>query len=58
MIEDIMRLVLTEKAKEESIKEFYGRINITLLKYYLKGYSDSIIDKVFTKIQKEYYGVI
>ena len=58
MIEDIMRLVLAQKAKEESIKEFYGRINITLLKYYLKGYSDSIIDKVFTQIQKEYYGVI
>ena len=58
MIEDIMRLVLAQKAKEESIKEFYGRINITLLKYYLKGYSDSIIDKVFTRIQKEYYRVI
>ena len=58
MIEDIMRLVLAQKAKEGSIKEFYGRINITLLKYYLKGYSDSIIDKVFTKIQKEYYRVI
>ena len=58
MIEDIMRLVLAQKAKEESIKEFYGRINITLLKYYLKGYSDSVIDKVFTQIQKEYYGVI
>lgn len=57
-MEDVMRLVLAQKAKEESIKEFYGRINITLLKYYLKGYSDSIIDKVFTKIQKEYYGVI
>ena len=58
MIEDIMRLVLAQKAKEENIKEFYGRINITLLKYYLKGYSDSIIDKVYTRIQKEYYGVI
>ena len=57
-MEDIMRLVLAQKAKEESIKEFYGRINITLLKYYLRGYSDSVIDKVFTKIQKEYYGVI
>lgn len=57
-MEDVMRLVLAQKAKEESIREFYGRINITLLKYYLKGYSDNVIDKVFTKIQKEYYRVI
>ena len=57
-MEDVMRLVLAEKSREESIKEFYGRINITLLKYYLKGYSDSIIDKVYAKIQKEYYRVI
>ena len=57
-MEEILKLILAEKSREESIKEFYGRINITLLKYYLKGYSDSIIDKIFTKIQKEYYGVI
>ena len=57
-MEDVMRLVLAQRAKEESIKEFYGRINITLLKYYLKGYSDSIIDKVYARIQKEYYRVI
>ena len=57
-MEDVMRLVLAEKSREESIKEFYGRINIILLKYYLKGYSDNVIDKVFTKIQKEYYRVI
>ena len=57
-MEEILKLVLAQRAKEESIKEFYGRINITLLKYYLKGYSDSIIDKVYAKIQKEYYRVI
>ena len=58
MIEDIMRLVLAEKSREESIKEFYGRINITLLRYYLKDYSDNVIEKVYAKIQKEYYRVI
>ena len=57
-MEEILKLILAEKPREESIKEFYGRINITLLKYYLKGYSDNVIDKVYTRIQKEYYGVI
>ena len=57
-MEEILKLILAEKSREESIKEFYGRINITLLKYYLKGYSDSVIDKVFNQIQKEYYRVI
>ena len=57
-MEEILKLILAEKAKEENIKEFYGRINITLLKYYLKGYSDNVIDKVYARIQKEYYGVI
>ena len=57
-MEEILKLILAEKSREESIKEFYGRINITLLKYYLKGYSDNVMDKVYAKIQKEYYGVI
>ena len=57
-MEEILKLVLAQRAKEESIKEFYGRINITLLKYYLKGYSDIVMDKVYAKIQKEYYRVI
>ena len=57
-MEEMLKLILAQKAKEESIKEFYGRINITLLKYYLKGQSDNVIDKIFTQIQKEYYSVI
>ena len=57
-MEEILKLILAEKSREDSIKEFYGRINITLLKYYLKGYSDIVIDKIFTQIQKEYYRVI
>ena len=57
-MEEILKLILAEKAKEESIKEFYGRINITLLRYYLKDYSDNVIEKVYAKIQKEYYRVI
>ena len=57
-MEEILKLILAEKAKEESIKEFYGRINITLLRYYLKDYSDNVIDKEYARIQKEYYGVI
>ena len=51
-MEDVMRLVLAQKAKEESIKEFYGRINITLLRYYLKDYSDNIIDKYTPEFEK------
>ena len=57
-MEEILKLILVEKSREESIKEFYGRINITLLRYYLKDYSDNVIDKVYARIQKEYYGVI
>ena len=57
-MEEILKLILAEKSREESIKEFYGRINITLLKYYLKDYSDNVIDKAYARIQKEYYGVI
>ena len=57
-MEEILKLTLAEKSREESIKEFYGRINITLLRYYLKDYSDNVIEKVYTRIQKEYYRVI
>ena len=51
-MEEILKLILAEKSREENIKEFYGRINITLLRYYLKDYSDNVIEKYTTESKK------